>query len=219
GGGGGGGAGPPAPRAPPRPVADAQSLRGLIVASAGGDAARTMQWGVLRAGRTIVVPVTPRIETVNGEKVARVGVAFGPYDHVLVRATPLEALRLGLSQTWRQATGSLTMFGRMLTGRASIRNLGGPGTIAEAATSSAHLGVAPFLRFIAMVSVGLGVLNLLPIPMLDGGTLLYYLFEGATGRPVSELWQIWLQRGGALILLLLISLALSNDVARHLGLQ
>ena len=77
----------------------------------------------------------------------------------------------------------------------------------------------PFLLFLAMVSVGLGVLNLLPIPMLDGGTLLYYLFEGATGRPVSELWQVWLQRGGALILLLLMSIALSNDVARHLGLQ
>jgi regulator of sigma E protease len=87
------------------------------------------------------------------------------------------------------------------------------------ASNSAHQGLVPFLTFLAMVSVGLGVLNLLPIPMLDGGMLLYYLFEGATGRPVSELWQVWLQRGGALILLLLMSIALSNDVARHLGLQ
>jgi len=75
------------------------------------------------------------------------------------------------------------------------------------------------VSFLAMVSLALAVLNLLPIPMLDGGMLLYYLFEGATGRPVSELWQLWLQRGGALILLLLMTLALSNDAARFLGLQ
>jgi len=88
-----------------------------------------------------------------------------------------------------------------------------------AASASAQQGLTYFVGFLAMVSLGLGVLNLLPIPMLDGGTLLYYLFEGATGRPVSELWQIWLQRGGALILLLLMTLALSNDVVRYLGPQ
>jgi regulator of sigma E protease len=70
-----------------------------------------------------------------------------------------------------------------------------------------------------MVSVSLGVLNLLPLPMLDGGHLMYYLFEGVTGRPVSDVWLKWLQRGGALVLLLLMSIALSNDVARIVGLQ
>jgi len=111
------------------------------------------------------------------------------------------------------------MFGRMLTGKASLKNLNGPLTIADGAAKSAKRGLSHFLTYLAQVSVGIGVLNLLPIPVLDGGRLLYYLFEGATGRPVSELWQVWLQRGGALILLLLMSIALSNDVARHLGLQ
>ena len=69
------------------------------------------------------------------------------------------------------------------------------------------------------MSVGLGVLNLLPVPLLDGGHLMYYLFEGLTGRPVSEMWLRWLQRGGALVLLLMMTLALSNDVARLLGLH
>jgi len=129
--------------------------------------------------------LTPRIVADGDERVARVGVAFESFDRVFVHAGPIEAVRLGIVQTWRQATGSLRMFGRMVIGQASLKNLSGPGTIAEVASSTAHQGLVPFLLFLAMVSVGLGVLNLLPIPMLDGGTLLYYLFEGATGRPVS----------------------------------
>jgi regulator of sigma E protease len=200
-------------------VSDMQAVRKLILATAQGGVPRAMQWVVLRDGRQVTLAVTPRIDDAAGGGVARVDVGFGSSERVFVREDPLSALRIGVLQTWHQATGSLRMFGRMLTGRASLKGLGGPGTIAEVASSSAHQGFAPFLSFLAMISVGLGVLNLLPIPMLDGGMLLYYLFEGATGRPVSELWQIWLQRGGALILLLLMSLALSNDVARHLGLQ
>ena len=210
-------------------VVDAQALREKIVATAKAPATsasaapavtpRAMQWDVRRNGTPLSLMVTPRIDDVEGQHLARVGVTFGDYEHVYVREEPLASLRLGAVETWQQATGSLRMFGRMIIGQASLKNLGGPGTIADVATASAHRGFTFFLSFLAMVSVGLGVLNLLPIPMLDGGMLLYYLFEGATGRPVSELWQIWLQRGGALILLLLMSLALSNDVARHLGLQ
>jgi len=107
--------------------------------------------------------------------------------------------------------------GRMLVGEASLKNLSGPLTIADYAGQSVHQGLSYYLGFLALVSVSLGVLNLLPLPMLDGGHLMYYLFEGLTGRPVSELWLKWLQRGGALILLLLMTLALSNDLARLLG--
>jgi regulator of sigma E protease len=202
-----------------RSVPDAQSLRDTILASGRDGAPRPMQWSIDRAGTPLTLSVTPRVVADGNERIARVGVAFETFDRVFVDAGPLEALRLGAAQTWRQAIGSLRMFGRMVVGQASLKNLSGPGTIAEVASNTAHQGLVPFLLFLAMVSVGLGVLNLLPIPMLDGGTLLYYLFEGATGRPVSELWQVWLQRGGALILLLLMSIALSNDVARHLGLQ
>jgi regulator of sigma E protease len=201
-----------------QPIADAQALRALIVANPVAGVPRAMQWTVRRAGQPVALTVTPRIDSSGGNRVARTGILFASPDRILVRVDPLTAVQQGAVQTWRQATGSLRMFGRMLTGKASLKNLGGPGTIADVASKSAQLGFAYFVSFLAMISVALGVLNLLPIPLLDGGMLLYYLFEGATGRPVSELWQVWLQRGGALILLLLMSLALSNDLARHLGL-
>jgi regulator of sigma E protease len=152
----------------------------------------------------------------DGKPVARVGVE--PL-HEVMRAGPLEAVGLGAAQTWREAKSSWRMFGLILTGKVSTKAIGGAGTIAVAANAAAHQGFAWFVSFLAMVSLALAVLNLLPIPLLDGGMLLYYLFEGATGRPVSELWQLWLQRGGALILLLLMTLALSNDAVRFLGLQ
>ena len=201
-----------------RPVVDAQAARELILASRQGTTARPMQWEVRRGELVVPLAVTAHVEHEGSENVARVGIAFPQPEHGRVRAEPLAALGLGAQQTWRQSTGSLRMFGLMITGRASLKNLSGPGTIAEVATNAAHLGLAKFLTFLAFVSLSLGVLNLLPIPILDGGTLLYYLFEGATGRPVSELWQTRLRYGGVLAILLLMSIALSNDVARHLGL-
>ena len=102
---------------------------------------------------------------------------------------------------------------------ASLRNLSGPLTIADYAGQSVQLGLAHYLGFLALVSISLGVLNLLPLPMLDGGHLMYYLFEAVTGRPVSALWLERLQRGGIAILLLMMSVALYNDVARLLGLH
>jgi regulator of sigma E protease len=175
-----------------------------------------MRWDVDRAGRTLTIPVTARMEATDGTPVARAGIGF---QHAVVRAPAVEALGLGAEQTWREAKSSWRMFGLILTGKVSTKAIGGAPTIAVAANAAAHQGFAQFVGFLAMVSLALAVLNLLPIPLLDGGMLLYYLFEGATGRPVSELWQLWLQRGGALILLLLMTLALSNDAVRFLGLQ
>ncbi len=117
------------------------------------------------------------------------------------------------------ASVTLRMLGRMVIGEASLKNLSGPLTIADYAGQSATLGIGYYLGFLAVVSISLGVLNLLPLPMLDGGHLMYYLFEAVTGRPVSELWLERLQRGGVAVMLMMMSLALYNDVARLLGLQ
>jgi regulator of sigma E protease len=112
---------------------------------------------------------------------------------------------------------TVDMLVKMLSLQASWHNLSGPLTIADYAGQSVQLGLPYYLGFLALVSVSLGILNLLPLPMLDGGHLLYYLFEGVTGRPVSGLWLARLQRGGVAILMLMMSVALYNDVARLLG--
>jgi regulator of sigma E protease len=140
-------------------------------------------------------------------------------ERVVVRYGPLDGLVKGVQRTWDMSVLSLKMLGRIVIGQASVRNLNGPLTIADAAGQSAQAGLVTFIGFLAVVSLSIGVLNLLPLPMLDGGHLMYYLFEAVTGRPVSDLWLARLQRGGVAILLLVMSVALYNDVARLLGLH
>jgi regulator of sigma E protease len=129
----------------------------------------------------------------------------------------LESMWRGLERTWEMSTLTVEMLWRMVTGQASIKNLSGPLTIADYAGKSASMGWTPYLLFLALISVSLGVLNLLPLPMLDGGHLMYYLWEAVTGRPVSEVWMDRLQRGGFVVLMGLMSLAVFNDIARLLG--
>jgi regulator of sigma E protease len=199
-------------------IADAQALTTRIRASGADGVAKVLQWHVRRAGRPLTLAVTPLVLTEDGRHFGRANVSVGgEYPTQLVHLGPIDAAGYGVQQTWRRSVLSLRMFGRMLTGRASVKNLNGPISIADAAGKSASRGLADFLAFLATVSVGIGVLNLLPIPVLDGGRLLYYLFEGATGRPVSTPWQTWLRYGGVFAILLLMSLALSNDLARLLG--
>ena len=199
------------------PITDAYGLRMRIRTAVAGNAPRTMQWHVLRGGSALTIPVTPRVVDEGGTAAAKADVVLGAYPTEMVHLGPIDAVAYGAQQMGRHAVLSLRMFGRMLTGKASLKNLNGPLTIADGAAKSAKLGLSHFLTYLAQVSVGIGVLNLLPIPVLDGGRLLYYLFEGATGRPVSTPWQTWLRYGGVFAILLLMSLALSNDLVRFLG--
>ncbi|MDP2432696.1 MAG: RIP metalloprotease RseP [Pseudomonadota bacterium] len=127
---------------------------------------------------------------------------------------PLESMWRALERTWELSAFSLEMLGRMITGQASLKNLSGPLTIADYAGQSAESGVSSFVAFLALVSVSLGVLNLLPVPLLDGGHLLYYLAEFLTGRPVPEHIQEIGQKIGMGLLGLLMFFALYNDLSR-----
>ncbi|HEU6456100.1 MAG TPA: site-2 protease family protein, partial [Roseateles sp.] len=173
---------------------------------------------VERAGQVVELQPTPRLVDEAGRRIARLEIGVGsPPERVFVSYGLLEGLKRGVLQSWDMATTTVQLLGRMLVGQASVKNLSGPLTIADYAGQSAQAGLSPYLEFLAKISLSLAVLNLLPLPMLDGGHLMYHLFEGLSGRPVSEWWQRQLQRAGALILMLMMALALSNDVARLAG--
>ena len=202
------------------PMPDAQTLRERIRSSVQGAQAVEQVWRVQRTGAMLDLPVKPRASSEAGATVARIDAFVGaPPEMVNVRYGLIEGLHKATVRTWEVSVLTLRMLGRMLIGEASLKNLSGPLTIADYAGQSVNQGLAYYLGFLALVSVSLGVLNLLPLPMLDGGHLMYYLFEGVTGRPVSDLWLARLQRGGVAVLLVMMSVALFNDVARLLGLH
>ncbi len=199
-------------------VSDAQALRDRIRAAVRDGQGVPMQWQVERQGQTLTMGVTPRLASDGERSLGRVDAYIGaPPAMVTVRLGLLDGLEQGVRRTWEVSAMTLRMIGRMLIGEASLKNLSGPLTIADAAGQSVHQGLSYYLGFLALVSVSLGVLNLLPLPMLDGGHLMYYIFEALTGRPVSEPWLARLQRGGVAVLLMMMSVALFNDVARLLG--
>ena len=198
--------------------ADAGQLRQIIRGSQLDGAARQVSLVVERAGQTMPVNLMPVMTEVKGQRVPRIEAALGSMPATVeVRYGLVEGLTKAASKTWDVSVMSLSMLGKMLIGEASLQNLSGPLTIADYAGRSAEMGWVYYVGFLALVSVSLGVLNLLPLPVLDGGHLMYYLFEGVTGRPVSDIWLERLQRGGVAIMLAMMSLALYNDLARLLG--
>lgn len=201
-------------------IDDVDSLQRLIGASPG----RALSLVVERDGAMLTTAVTPvgTAPTANGDAKAaptgRIGVLLrAQMQTVMVRYGPIDALVHGVSQTWDLCAFSLRMIGKMLSGEVSLKNISGPVTIADYAGQSARLGPLAFISFIAFISISLGVMNLLPIPMLDGGHLLYYSAEIVRGRPPSERFLEWSQRAGMFLLAGLMVVALFNDFVRLLS--
>lgn len=176
--------------------------------------------------RTVTLTPTPVKEGFFGERYV-LGIESAPLSeakqaqleraYLILRHGPIEGLNEAFKETWRLTSATVGLIGRMITGSASVRNVSGPIGIAQFANDSASAGLTSFLFFLGLISLSLGVLNLLPIPMLDGGHLLYYLIELATGRPVSEQVQITGQYVGLVALFGLISLGFVNDILRLVG--
>lgn len=176
-----------------------------------------------RQGQRRLLTVVPEAVDEAGQRIGKIGAGPRVDESVLatlmteVRYGPVEALWRGAAKTWDMSLFTLEMMGRMVLGQVSWKNLSGPLTIADYAGQSASLGWISFVGFLALVSVSLGVLNLLPIPLLDGGHLMYYVAEVFTGRPVSERTMEIGGRIGMALLLLLMSFALFNDLQRLIG--
>ena len=205
------------------PIDDFFALRNAISARPGA----TVRLTVERGTATLAIPVTVRGERERPESgarlVGRVGIGPGGEPsypeglRVLERHGPLGAIGPALSKTWEATAITLKFLRRMLTGQVSLKNVNGPISIANYAGIFALEGVAAFLSFLAGVSISLGVMNLLPIPVLDGGQIVYQLAEALRGRPLSPRVQTLGQQLGIALLIMLMSLAFYNDIARHFG--
>ena len=193
-----------------------------LVETVSEQAGRALPAVVERGGVRVELAVVPDATTVDGRSVGRIGVSAadmpGLRDQIftVVSYGPVEGLVRAVAKTWDTSVLTLKMIGRMLIGEVSWKNLSGPVTIADYAGQTAKLGLAHYLGFMALISISLGVLNLLPIPVLDGGHLLYYVVEIVKGSPVSERTMQLGQQVGLVMLAMLMVFAFYNDIMRLL---
>jgi regulator of sigma E protease len=175
---------------------------------------------VERDGKRVALNVTPRAVDANGRTVGRMNIGNVPIDKIPddmlaeMRLGPVEAFVDAVANTWNMSVFTLRMLWRMATLEVSSKNISGPITIAQVAGQSAMIGLIPFVMLLAIISISLAVLNLLPVPVLDGGHLLFYFIEAIKGSPVSERWVAFGQRIGVVLLAGLMLLAFYNDITR-----
>lgn len=183
-----------------------------------------VQLVVQRNGENLNIQVTPQAKEIEGRMIGLIGVKpyldQADYDKyrekhsVLVKYNVLESLSKSLVKTWEVSVLTLKLLWKLVVGEASLKNISGPVTIAEYAGVSAAIGFSAFVGALAIISISIGILNLLPIPVLDGGHLFYYLIEMVKGSPVSEQFEAIGQRIGIVMLAGLMSLAFYNDIYR-----
>jgi regulator of sigma E protease len=208
-----------------QPVADyadiAPAVKALAARGGPGMIEVLRTEGDAQAPERRAFPLTPRMDKdEDGKPVARIGVIHKssgqmPDFDAVRRYGPIDAIPAAFVETWHKAHDTVNFMGRMLTGNASLKYVSGPVTTARAANATAKLGLAWFLNFLAVLSISLAILNLLPIPLLDGGHLLYYLIELVKGSPLSERTMAAGQYVGLALLVGLMGLALFNDVFFH----
>lgn len=199
-----------------RVVDDAVALRAMVRASGVQHAPTVQIWDVLRPGVGVMrFEVIPEQVTEGGQSWGRIGAHVGEAPiKVFVQYGFVQGVIEAFSKTWAVMSMTVQMIWQLLLGLASVDNLSGPLAMADFAGRSASLGLGAYLSYLALVSVSVGIFNLLPIPVLDGGHLLYYLYEVCTGRPPSIRWHDALQRVGLAVLVTLMFFSLFNDVVR-----
>ncbi len=181
---------------------------------------RTLELEILRNNQVSILAITPETATENGKQIGKIGVApvinQAEFDELMVTVSysPDKAIQKAIEKTWETTILTLQMLSKMITGDVSWKNVSGPISIADYAGQSAQMGLVSYLAFLALISVSIGVLNLLPIPILDGGHLMYYLIEMIRGAPLSDKIMLIGQKIGLTMLLALMTFAIYNDINR-----
>jgi regulator of sigma E protease len=203
-----------------RAVGNSSEFIGLVRSAPGREISIEVQ---RNGGRVRIVAAVPQVMD-QGRAIGQLGISLKEGAPVwppgLVethRSGPLEAVKIGVAKTWEMSALTVQMLWRMITGHVSAKNISGVVSIAEFAGISASLGITAYMAFLAIISVSLGILNLLPVPLLDGGQVVYQAVEAIKGSPISERTQLFGQQVGIALLVVLMSLAFYNDISRHLN--
>ncbi|MEK7301613.1 MAG: RIP metalloprotease RseP [Pseudomonadota bacterium] len=181
---------------------------------------RALELAILRSHQIITLDITPETTTENGKQIGKIGIVpvvnQAEFEELLVTVSypPGKAIQKAIEKTWETTILTLQMLSKMIMGDVSLKNVSGPISIADYAGQSAQMGLVSYLAFLALISVSIGVLNLLPIPILDGGHLMYYLIEMIKGTPLSDKVMLIGQKIGLAMLFTLMTFAIYNDINR-----